>query len=125
MAAPGHHARGQDMIDAPAEVPLEGIPEEIPVGVLNEVRVKLAEDVDESPRGGLFVSAPGVDVEIGIVHAFFRVVNIDGLGGDGICYLIGPRPYDPIATFWQKINYFGRCTNLPMSAFNILITNIK
>jgi hypothetical protein len=39
MAARGHHARGQYIVDAPAEVPLEGVAEEIPACVLNYVRV--------------------------------------------------------------------------------------
>ncbi len=54
----------------------------IPIGVLNDIGVKLAEYIDESPRDGIFVSLAGVDVEIGVVHAFFRVVDVDGLGGD-------------------------------------------
>jgi len=82
MTARGHHPGRQYMVDAPTEVPLEGVAEEIPVGVLNDIRVELAKDVDESPGDGLFVSVPGVEVEIGIVHALFRVVDIDGLGGD-------------------------------------------
>src|SRR6204780_4743917 len=82
MAARGHNSGRQYMVDAPAEVPLEGVAEEIPIGVLNDIGVELAEDIDESPGDGLLVSGPGVDVEIGVVHAFFSVVDIDGLGCD-------------------------------------------
>jgi hypothetical protein len=82
MAARGHDPGRQDMVDAPAEVSLEGVAKEIPIGVLNDIRVKLAEDIDESPGCGLLVSVAGVDVKIGIVDAFFRMVDIDGFGGD-------------------------------------------
>jgi hypothetical protein len=36
------------VVDAPAEIALEGVPEEIPVGVLNDIRVELAKDVYET-----------------------------------------------------------------------------
>ena len=71
MAARGHRLCRQYMVDAPAEVPLEGIAEEIPVGVLNDIGVEFAEYIDESPRDRLFVSVAGVDVEIGIVDALW------------------------------------------------------
>src|SRR5580698_9313152 len=82
LAAGGHCARRQNMVDAPTEVSLEGIAEEIPVGVLDDIRVKLAEDIHEAPRDGLLVGDPSVDVEIGIVHTLFRMVDVDGFGGD-------------------------------------------
>jgi hypothetical protein len=47
---------------------------------VNDIGVKLAKDIDESPGYGLFVSVPGIDVEVGIVYAFFGIVDIDGLG---------------------------------------------
>src|ERR1700733_12483920 len=72
MASRGHDSGGHYMVDAPAAVSLEGVAEEIPVGVLNDIGVKLAEDIDESPGNDFLVSVAGVDVEIGIVHAFFR-----------------------------------------------------
>ena len=50
-----------DMVDAPAEVPLEGVTEEIPVGVLNEIGVELAEDVNKIPPNApsVFMNSPG------------------------------------------------------------------
>src|ERR1700732_2181226 len=44
-ASRGHDSGRQYMVDAPAEVPLEGVAEEIPVGVLNDIRVEFAEDI--------------------------------------------------------------------------------
>ena len=70
------------MIDTPAEVPLEGVAEEIPIGVLNDIGMKFAEDIDEAPRDGLLISLPGLDVEIRIVHAFFRMVDVNRLRCD-------------------------------------------
>ena len=78
----GHHACRQYVVDAPAEITLEGIAKEIPIGVLNDIRVKFAKDIDESPGDGPFVGIPGVDVEIGIVHAFFRMIDVNRFGGD-------------------------------------------
>ena len=45
MASRGHDAGCHYMVDAPAEVPLEGVAKEIPVSVLNGIGVKFAEDI--------------------------------------------------------------------------------
>lgn len=77
-----HHARRQNVVYAPAAIPLEGVAEEIPVGVLNDIGVKFAEDIDESPGDGLFVGVSRSDVEVDIVDALFRMVDVDRLRGD-------------------------------------------
>jgi hypothetical protein len=48
MAASSHYVCRQNMVDAPAEIALECIAKEIPVGVLNDIRVELAKDVSET-----------------------------------------------------------------------------
>src|SRR2546423_4525787 len=65
------------MIDSPAPVILKSVPEIIPIGVLDAVRIKLPEYVDESPGDCLLVGVPGIDVEIDVVHAPVRMVDID------------------------------------------------
>ena len=65
MATRGQLACCQYVVDAPAEIALEGVAKEIPVGVLNDIRVELAKDVYETPGYGLLVGGPSVDVESG------------------------------------------------------------
>src|SRR5665213_1789695 len=72
----------EDMIDSPAPVVAKRISEVIPIGVLHPFRVELPENVNETPRGRGFVGIASVDVEIDIVDAALRVINIDGLGSD-------------------------------------------
>ena len=81
-AARGQRTCRQYVVDAPAEIALEGIAKEIPVGVLNDIRVKFAKNIDESPGDHLLVGDSSIDVEVGIVHASFGMVDVNRLGGD-------------------------------------------
>jgi len=82
-AAVGQGWSGEDVVDAPAIVPREGIAEIVPVGVLNDIRVQFAKGVDEAPAYGFGVGVAGVDVEVGVVDALIGMVDINGLGGGG------------------------------------------
>ncbi len=62
MAAHSHHVCRQYMIDPPAEIPLEGIAEVVPVGVLNDIRLRPAKDVNETPANGHLIGVSCVDV---------------------------------------------------------------
>lgn len=70
------------MVDAPTEVSLEGIPEVVPISVLNGFRVEFAKDVNEPPGGCFFVSISSVDVKIDVVDALFRMINVNWLWSD-------------------------------------------
>ena len=82
VAASRQDARRQDMVDTPAEIPLESVAKEIPVSVLNDIRVKFAKDIDESQGDDFFVGIPSVDVKIDIVHTLLRVIDVNRFGGD-------------------------------------------
>src|SRR5437660_12272 len=60
--APGRYwSSCQDVIDAPAEIAVEGISEVIPVGVLDRIGMEHAENVDEPPGDRLLVSVTRID----------------------------------------------------------------
>ena len=67
------------MIDTPSKVWPHCVSIIVPVGVLNDVRVKLSIDVDEPPSDGFFIGVSGVDMKIRVVHAPVRVIDIDWL----------------------------------------------
>ena len=74
--------RCKDMIDAPSPVIFEGVPEVIPIGVLNNIRVELSEHIHKSPVPRLLVGVARVDMEIDIVDTFLGMVNVNRLGSD-------------------------------------------
>src|SRR5215469_3181669 len=74
--------RGENMVDPPAEIPLQCISIVIPIGVLNGIGVEFSEHVDKPPVARLFVGVAGVNMEIDIIDALLRVINVNGLGSD-------------------------------------------
>src|SRR5947208_16448606 len=78
----GEGGGGEDVVDAPAPVVVEGVAEIIPVGVLDTIGMELAEDVGEAPPQRFLVSVAGVDVEVDVVDTAVGMVDVDGLGGD-------------------------------------------
>src|ERR1035438_2056933 len=72
----------QYVIDAPSPVMVERIAEVIPVRILHAVRVQLPEYIYKAPRNSVPVSFAGVDMEIRVVNAPVRMVDIYRLGRD-------------------------------------------
>ena len=70
------------MVNPPSEVSLKGVSKIVPVRILNKVWVEFTEDIYESPGHSLLVSVAGVNVEIDIVHALVRMVDINRLWRD-------------------------------------------
>src|SRR6516164_1967947 len=70
------------MIDSPTEVPLQGVSIVIPVCVLNRIGVEFPEHIDETPIARPRVSFASVDMEIDIIDALVRMVNVNWLGSD-------------------------------------------
>ena len=73
---------GQYVVDTPAEIPLECIPEVIPIGILDSFRVQLSKHVDKTLGDRLVVGVPSVDMKVDIVHPSVRVVDINGFWSD-------------------------------------------
>ena len=74
--------RGENMVDSPAEIPLQCISIVIPVGVLNRIGVESSEHVDKPPVARLLVGVASVNMEIDIIDTLFSVINVNRLGRD-------------------------------------------
>src|SRR5690349_8102037 len=69
----------KNMVNAPAPVILEGVSEVVPVGVLDAIRVQLAECIDKSPSCRLLIGVPSVNVKVYIVHPVVGMIYVDRL----------------------------------------------
>ena len=77
----GQRGRGEDMVDSPTDVPLEGVRDPvIPEGVLPLTRTVLPEDIHQAHGAKAPEGLPDVLVEADVVFLVFRVGHVN-LGG--------------------------------------------